>query len=377
MIKFIYSLRRVWSNRKAKLSEIRQTPTPAADLALLPPPAVWSRVLIWTLGTGSLSLLLWSVFAKVEETVVLTGEISTTQPGVQVSAADPGVITAVMVKPFQPVTAGQVLFTYEDDETAGRLESQLRKQELLERQRKTEQSLYILRMQQVEEQIRLDRDLLTRLSRLLSAGAIQETQVLEKRTQVAKGVLSLNSLKEEMIRAEHQSEQAQEEVRQVIAELRSKTKRFVIKSPVNGFVQELKYQSAGERIQPSDQVALVVPGQQLHARVRVPSRLSAPLVPQTAAVVDIDAYPAADYGSVNASVNSISPTTTQDSSQSTEKSYSADLKLLSTSNPKRLQLAQLRPGMAVTAKVRLREKPVIATVFDFLTDLFDPLTEQR
>jgi len=282
-----------------------------------------------------------------------------------------------MVKPFQPVTAGQVLFTYEDDETAGRLESQLRKQELLERQRKTEQSLYILRIQQVEEQIRLDRDLLTRLSRLLSAGAIQETQVLEKRTQVAKGVLSLNSLKEEMIRAEHQSEQAQEEVRQVIAELRSKTKRFVIKSPVNGFVQELKYQSAGERIQPSDQVALVVPGQQLHARVRVPSRLSAPLVPQTAAVVDIDAYPAADYGSVNASVNSISPTTTQDSSQSTEKSYSADLKLLSTSNPKRLQLAQLRPGMAVTAKVRLREKPVIATVFDFLTDLFDPLTEQR
>lgn len=377
MIEFLSSLWRARVNRSGKSSGIENAPTPGADLALLPPPAIWSRVLIWTLGLGSLSLLLWSFIAKVEETVVLTGEIATTQPGVQVSAADPGMITAVMVKPFQRVTKGQVLFTYEDDETAGRLASQLRKQELLKSQQTNEHSLYILRMQQVEEQIRLDRDLLRRLNKLLAAGAIQETQVLEKRTQVTKGVLSLNSLKEEMIRAEHQSEQAQEEVKQVIAELRSKTNRFVIKSPVTGFVQELKYQSPGERIQPSDMVALVVPGQLLHARVRVPSRLSAPLVPQTAAVVDVDAYPAADYGSINASVTSISPTTSQDSSQSPEKSYSAELKLVSASNPKKLTLDQLRPGMAVTAKVRLREKPVIATVFDFLTDLFDPLTQQR
>ena len=28
-----------------------------ADLALLPPPAVWSRALIWTLGAGSVGIL--------------------------------------------------------------------------------------------------------------------------------------------------------------------------------------------------------------------------------------------------------------------------------------------------------------------------------
>ena len=363
--------------RSRQRRDVEPVSKPPADLALLPPPAVWSRVLIWTLGAGSMGLLLWSVLTKVEETVLLVGEITTEKPGVQVTAVDPGLITVVHVKPHQQVSAGQTLITYADDDTDSRLVSQFRRRELLERQQVQEQSIFALRRRQIEEQIALDRDLLKRLVQLRSVGAIQETQVLEKRAQVSKGELSLSSLTEEMSRSRSQSEQQMEDLDQLIRELEHKKKRFVIKSPVAGFVQEIRYQSAGERIQPSDLIGVIVPDQSLNARVRVPSKLSAPLDVGTSADVDVDAFPASDYGSVRAVVASVSPTTSQSSSQSPEKTYAADLRLIAVQNSRKLQLSSLRPGMAVTAKVRLREKPVIATVFDFFGDLFDSLNQQR
>lgn len=324
-----------------------------------------------------MGLLLWSVLTKVEETVLLIGEVTTERPGVQVSAQDPGLVSIVHVKPHQSVLVGQSLLTYTDDETDGRLDSQLRRLSLLRRQQKQEQSIFFLRRRQIEEQIVLDRDLLKRLVQLSSVGAIQETQVLEKRAQVSKGELSLSSLAEEMSRSAAQSEQQIEDVNQLIRELQSKKKRFVIKSPVAGFVQEIRYQTSGERIQPADLIGVIIPDQSLSARVRVPSKLSAPLRVGTPAVVDVDAFPASDHGAIRAEVASVSPTTSQGSSQSPEKTYDANLRLISAENPRKLLLSALRPGMAVTAKIRLRDKPVIATVFDFLGDLFDPLNQQR
>lgn len=350
---------------------------PPADLALLPPPPVWSRVLIWTLGAGSVGVLLWSILTRVEETVLLAGEIATERPGVQVSALDPGVITAVKVKPYQAVSAGQVLIAYSDDESDSRLFSQLRRRDLVQLQQAREQAIFALRRRQTEDQISLDRNLLRRLIGLRVVGAIQETQVLEKQAQVTKGELTLTSLTEEMLRSRIQADQQLEEIAQVIRELSAKQKRFAVKSPVSGFVQEMRYQSPGERIQPAEVIGVIVPDQSLKVRVRVPSKLSAPLDVGTSADVDVDAFPAADFGSVRAVVASVSPTTSDGSSQSPEKTYTAELRLIAAQNTHKLKLAALRPGMAVTARVRLREKPVIATVFDFLDNLFDPLTQQR
>ena len=150
-----------------------------------------------------------------------------------------------------------------------------------------------------------------------------------------------------------------------------------MKSPITGFVQELRHQTIGERIRASDTISVVVPGRGLKAIVRVPSKLSAPLELNTPADIDIDAFPSSDYGSIQAVVSSISPTTRQSSNQSGEKAYEADLQLISPDNPKKLRIDDLRPGMAITAKVRLREKPIISTVFSFLDGLFEPINEQR
>ena len=348
-----------------------------ADLALLPPPAVWSRALIWTLGAGSVGILTWSIVTKVEEMIILPGEITTEIPGVQVTAFDPGFVTAVHIKPHEEVRAGQLLLTYNDDETSDRLASQQKKRTLLQEQKNQQQNIFLTRRQQIENQISLDQELLTRLERLQLVGAIQETQILEKRTQLNKDKLSLVSLKSEMLRSTNESNRLIEEADQVIRELLKKQLRFSITAPVDGFVQEIRFQTIGERIRSSDLICTIVPSQELSATVRVPSKLSAPLRKNTIAAVDVDAFPASDFGSVDAFVESISPTTSLDSGQSQQKSYDVQLTLTQAQDPETLKLSELRPGMAITARIRLREKPVIATVFNFLENLFGPLNEQR
>ncbi len=361
----------------AKFTSSKNNQPPTADLALLPPPAIWSRVMIWTLGTGSLGIIAWSTLTTVEETIVLTGEINTEKPGVQVTAVDPGAVTAVNVQMHQKVRAGDILITYNDDETDKRLESQLKQKEQIEAQKKETQIILSLRRKQTEQRLYLDRNLLQRLEQLLAVGAIQETQILEKKAEIDELEITLESLESEQNRSKAQSNQKIIEIKQAIRELEAKKGRFQVTSPITGFVQELRHQTIGERIRPSDTISVIVPAQGLKAIVKVPSKLSAPLELNTSADIDIDAFPASDYGSIQAVVSSISPTTSQSSNQSSGKVYEVDLKLISPQNPQKLSIDDLRPGMGITAKIRLREKPVISTVFNFLDGLFKPINEQR
>lgn len=361
----------------SKFTVSKNNQPPIADLALLPPPSIWSRVMIWTLGTGTLGIIAWSTLTTVEETIVLMGEINTEIPGVQVTAVDQGTVTAVNVQMHQKVKAGDILITYNDDETDKRLESQLKQKVQIETQQKEDQTILSLRRKQTEQRLDLDRNLLQRLEKLLTVGAIQLTQILEKQAEIDELKITLESLESEQNRSMAQSIQKIIEIKQVIRELEAKKQRFQVISPITGFVQELRHQTIGERIRPSDTISVIVPAQGLKAIVKVPSKLSAPLELNTSADIDIDAFPASDYGSIQAVVSSISPTTSQSSNQSSEKVYEADLKLISPQNPDKLSIDDLRPGMGVTAKIRLREKPVIATVFNFLDGLFKPINEQR
>ena len=45
--------------------------------------------------------------------------------------------------------------------------------------------------------------------------------------------------------------------------------------------------------------------------------------------------------------------------------------------PEKIDLSELRPGMAITTKIKLRDKSIISSAFSILTDIFDPLAEQK
>ena len=113
----------------------------------------------------------------------------------------------------------------------------------------------------------------------------------------------------------------------------------------------------------------IIPDMDLIAKVNIPTKLSAPIDLNAPATIDIDAFPSSDFGSINSTVISISPMSLNLSNQSTSKNYQAILSLDSAENPSTLKLDDLRPGMGLSARLRLREKPVISTVFEFITKI--------
>ena len=176
----------------------------------------------------------------------------------------------------------------------------------------------------------------------------------------------------------YQNAEQLEQLSTQILELEAKINRFKIRAPVRGFIQNIKYQSPGERIMANDVVITIVPDNELIVKASIPSRVSAPIKAGMSAKVEVDAYPANDFGGILAEVETISPTvSTENSSGTRQRSYIAEIKLISPEIPGSIEFSSLRSGMATTTKIKLREKPIISSAFTILTDIFDPLAEER
>ena len=149
-------------------------------------------------------------------------------------------------------------------------------------------------------------------------------------------------------------------------------------SPVSGFIQNIKYQSPGERIMANDVVITVVPDNELIARASIPSKVSAPIQVGMEAIVDVDAFPSDDFGGIIAEVFTISPTVSTDTtSGGNRRTYIAEIKLIASEIQGKFSFDELRSGMAITSKIKLRDKPIIASVFNIISDIFDPLAQQK
>ena len=138
----------------------------------------------------------------------------------------------------------------------------------------------------------------------------------------------------------------------------------------------MRFNTAGERVQVGDEMATVVPSLQLLAAVSVPSRISAPVKKGSSAKLNVDAFPSNEFGELRGKIISISPNTSLSDEAGKGSNYRAMIAIDRNLAPARFPLAQLRPGMGVKAKVKLRERAVITLVFDFLEKATVPLTQR-
>ncbi len=347
------------------------------DLGLLPPPPIWSRIFIWTLSLGSIFLITWSFVAKVEDTVTVTGEITTIKPKVVVNSTDQGVISRIYVKPNQRVEEGDYLLSFEDEETKLRINSARTRLDLLDSEAKVISDDYLIKMEKYNENYKVQSLLFQKLKNLYIAGAITEFEYLENESKVNQLLLDIKQLKIQFGRDLINNKKSTQEISSLLLELLEKKKRFNIKSPITGYILDLKYQTVGQIVKRDDQIASIIPEKDFIARVMIPSKLRAPVYLNMSATVEVDAFPSGDFGSIKSVITSLSPTSTSVSRQETQRSYMADLSLLGAESPEKLEISELRPGMSIIAKLKLRKKPVIASIFNILSDLFTPLSEEK
>jgi len=349
----------------------------ASQGVLLQPPPMWSRILIWTLGMGTMVLLVWSWVTRIEETVSMDGAIETASPEAKVTSANDGLIEAVLIRPDQVVRRGDPLFrlsTQDLDVTIAGLRAKLVE---LEQQREVERSLFDARIGQLEIQAKLHQTVLERLTQLASTGAAQEVQVIERRSTLQETINAMEVERKELAKSDNILIIQQLEANNAIKELLGKRSDNRVVSPVNGTVHTMLINAAGERVKAGDEMATIVPRLQLLAAVAVPSRVSAPVRKGSSARLSVDAFPSNDFGELSGKIVSVSPNTSISQEPGKDSNYRAMIAIDRSLVPPRFPIDQLRPGMGVKAKVKLRDRAVITLVFDFLDKAIAPLTQRK
>jgi len=344
---------------------------------LLSPPPIWTRVLIWTLSLGSFSLIAWSTFTKIEETAVLPGQLVTLRSEVKITSPEQGVLSLVNVAQHQNVKKGEVIFELNSDEFIPRLQTLNQKLSLLDNKNRQQTLSYDIKRTQLQSQLALNKELVDRLSSLVLEGSVQEIQLLEKKNELLQAQLQLQNLESEQKQSVTSYLIERNDVETLLSELKERSSHFDIVSPMSGTLQRLGVQVTGQRVQSGEVLATVVPEENLVASVQVSSRLSAPIAPGEKASITVDAFPPNDFGTLEGVVSSISPTTSQPDSTGQSPAYEARISISSSDIPDEFPVQDLRSGMGVSARVVLDEKPIISLVFDFVQDLFKPLSEKR
>lgn len=362
-------------------SFFRRSATPAEtddfQSVLLPPGPLWSRLFLWFLASGSFAILIWSIFAKVQDVVVLSGSLRSQNPVAKVLSPVAGRVQEVFVVPSQRVVSGQALLSLDVSDQEIQLRSLRDRLQQLESSYRSYQRFSDKSLASLRSELSVNQDLLRRYQNLAFSGAMSDVQVLNQRNRVVQlttRVAEANHADAEK-NAEFASQKSQ--LTSEIALLDHAVSRSTIYSPIRGIVQSLDLPSQGVFLGSGSNIAEIVPSGILFAQVKLPSQYRDAVQPGSTAMVDVDAFPAREFGFLLSEISSVSPTTFESSSPSIPKTYLADLKLLKAERSELLDLTQLLPGMKVTARVTLRTKPVISTVFEFFENFFTPMNEER
>lgn len=377
----------------------------------LPGPGRWAggltRALLLTLLATGASLSIWPLRETVRAAGVLRpqGENSVLQSELG------GTVQAVLLRPDQTVTAGQVLarldpsaFRSERDQLRSEmstLERQLRlarsERDSLELQAAALTRLGSAQLEssrrsvdQARATFRFESSELERYRSLLASGAVPRSLVEEKvaRSQVSAAELlkADQAVVEQRARALNeaarlrqsaaQARSAADELEKQLVQRRTRLDqveralaRSTLRAPLAGTVLSTSLRHPGQVIQPGQVVATFAPlGQSHEVRLQVPARDIGQIRPGQRATLRISACPTAEYGVLPARVQSLSADTlvsAGESGDSAESGVAAVAGYQVLLRPQRTALVgrqgpcRLRPGMDLTADVVTRDTTVL------------------
>jgi HlyD family secretion protein len=312
------------------------------------------------------------------------------------------------VKNGERVTEGQPLIRLDQESTAEQLKSSIKGVEEKTSQIKQKEQQLFLKKQEIERtedlnreqvattrsKLRLEKDILSRLSTLAEEGGIKDIQYLQQRNKVeeVKGdlvKLELDGRREinmrnqqiKLINAELaglRSERAQLDAE--LTKVRVANKNQILRAPVDGIVFDLKLNNPGfvSQSMSSEVMLKVVPFNTLEADVEVPSNKIGFVRTGQPADISIDSFPATDFGVLTGTVQSVAsdalPPDPQQMRQ--EYTYPAVIKLES----QQLKLSSgttlpLQVGMSLTANIKLRSVSYLQLLLNTFRSKTDSLRE--
>jgi adhesin transport system membrane fusion protein len=165
-------------------------------------------------------------------------------------------------------------------------------------------------------------------------------------------------------------------IKQGLAGLKDRKVRADIKSPVDGFVKDLKVYTVGGVVQPGQEFIEIVPkDDQLLVEAKINPKDIAFLYPDQPAVVKITAYDFAVYGGLKGKVKAISPDAV--TNEDGDSFYLVSILTEDSALMRKGEVLPIIPGMIASVDILTGEKTVMEYLLKpFIKTLNESLNER-
>lgn len=350
----------------------------------------WARSITWTLMGVTAFGVGWLALAQTEEIVTAPGKLEPLGVVKDIQMPIGGVVSEVLVKEGERVRKGQVLLRLDTETTRDRQQS-IEKTIVYKQQQLELKRIELLRyldvnnteQRMLNQSLVLEKDVLGRLEQLENAGGIPEVQYLKQRSTVQELVGKLEQSRVDRLRQQAILQQGIRELESELTDLRSKLIELnvniryqAIRSPEAGVVFELKPKTRGFVAQTSEPVMKVVPFDRLEARVEVPSKDIGFVRVGRSADINIDSFPATDFGVLQGRVRRIGSDALPPDQLKQFYRFPVDIQL----NAQQMKLKTgkalpLQVGMSVSANIKLRKVTYLQLLLSDFKDKADSLRQ--
>lgn len=357
--------------------------------------------ILWLIVASMMTFLIWSYFAVLDEVAIGEGKMTPASKGQIIQSLEGGILSELVVHEGDVVESGQKLATLDPalsrssveeaaqkiialQARAARLRAEIENKSdvifppeladekaVIERERqlfRTDVRAYHENVSQLNRQLRLAQQEIDIAMPLLETGATNEVEILRLKQKAAELSTKLAATRGQYsvaLKSDYATTMADLGPLLKVREGRAdQLRRTIITSPTRGIVKDVRVNTIGGVIGPGGELMEIVPlDDQLLVEARLSPRDIAFIHPDQAATVKITAFEPSIYGTLDATVQNISPDTIED--QVDKRLYYYRVYLLTkhayleTKDGKR---HAIMPGMVATAEIRTGQK----TVLDYL-----------
>ena len=341
-----------------------------------------NTITISIIGLSGLTFV-WLIFAKTDQIVIANGELQPTTRVRSIKLPISGVVEEVYVKEGNLVEKDEKLLKINDDlniETKQNLINKisLKEEELKLKKSELENSVLILKneINEINSVLSIERYNLNKFSSVYDEGAISK---IDYDAQKIKVLNYLNDLKNKKILIKVKTSELSQEIKFIqdnlfnyktqLEEIEDILKYSIIKSPIAGYVYEINAKDKGFVIGANQDILKIVPQENLEALVFVNSKDIGFILTGQEVELNIDSYPAADFGGVDGIISFISANSRKiddrDNNLFYEVKVTLNNQLIELNSGKNLPL---KPGMSLSANIKLRRLSYLQLLFNLFTD---------
>ena len=334
------------------------------------------------LGLSGLTLF-WLTFAKTDQIIIANGELQPTSRIRSIKLPISGVVEEVYVKEGNLVEKDEKLLKIDDGlniEIKKNLINKisLKEEELKLKKSELENSILILKneINEINSILLIEKDNLEKFSSVYEEGAISK---IDYDAQKIKVLNYFNDLNNKEILTEVKKSELNQEIKFIqdnllnfknqLEEIQENLKYSLIKSPIAGYVYEIKAKDKGFVIDSNQDILKIVPEENLEAVIFINSKDIGFVMAGQDVELSIDSYPSSDFGGVDGIIRFISANSRKIDNRDSNLFYEAKVKLnnqlLELNSGKNLSL---KPGMTLTANIKLRRLSYLQLLFSIFSD---------